>query len=495
LLIACLVLDASTWADTLAATREATVVWRSPMPKSMDSGSRFERYASFADRFAWGMEPHYTNGLALGISSFSDGKELSRVEYPGGCRFVDATALRLVRSGPAATWLIHCSQSWSARSEPTDVLIAIDPQTLSERWKLTHGSHRFYPWPISEQTVMVVESERPFGRDREQGSAWLGAINVTDGKSQWRLPLFTDLDSPCGDADERDFFFCGARAFELSSGREHGVSSDEVQRRIHPTYDGFRFFSGGHVLVIGVGDEPSTVFDLATGNRITGIPLHHAGRFAFQWPWLFIVQEKETWPPRMNQGRLDAMDLSSGRRWTYERPVSASSEVVAGQANVYVCTDGGTVHAVELATGRMNWYAGVNDETRCRDLYVRPARGFDPESLLAFDDQGRLTSIDPSRPSPSRVTEISGQALPGVRVWVGDQMVRTDGGGRFRLALAGRADGLVKLQIDPRDEQRRCLEHAPAYLTLDGSRAQRVRFVASRRSCGCPGEAECDGDP
>jgi hypothetical protein len=169
--------------------------------------------------------------------------------------------------------------------------------------------------------------------------------------------------------------------------------------------------------------------------------------------------------------------------------------VVAGQANVYMCTDGGTMHAVDIATGAMKWYAGVNDQTRCRDLYVRPASALRPESLLAFDDQGRLTSIDPSRPAPLRVTEVSGQALSGVRVWVGDQMVRTDERGRFRIALAGRADGLVKIQIDPRDEQGLCLAHAPAYLTLDGSRAERVRLDASRRSCGCPGEAACDGDP
>jgi outer membrane protein assembly factor BamB len=140
-----------------------------------------------------------------------------------------------------------------------------------------------------------------------------------------------------------------------------------------------------------------------------------------------------------HEGILRARNRKTGASWRF-----ATDRVLAVRdGTAYTCGDGGILHAIDVASGKASWWADTGP-----GCPVTVAGGRVYSAV-----EGKLLAFDPDQPSLSKDTvtirgSFDGEA-GGLRVWVGDKMVKTDRKGRFKAKVKRRS--VVTVALDPRD--------------------------------------------
>jgi outer membrane protein assembly factor BamB len=154
-----------------------------------------------------------------------------------------------------------------------------------------------------------------------------------------------------------------------------------------------------------------------------------------------------------DDGTLVAADLETGAiKW---RAALRVLELQTASADVFVCTRGGVLHALSPATGESRWSFGVGTCSGYPSLssfkVVEQAPG-GPAIAASVDGSGVTTFARADRARPAAVWRVRGTArvdgrrAPGIRVWVGDDRVTTDGAGNWVAAVT--RGGVARIEID-----------------------------------------------
>ncbi len=181
---------------------------------------------------------------------------------------------------------------------------------------------------------------------------------------------------------------------------------------------------------------------------------------------------------------LYGIDLGTGAvRWS--APLRATW-IEAHDREVFLCTDGGFIHVLHGATGESRWSHGIGECGRG----LGGGRGFfgvvpdaDRGPAIVANVRGGVfgfaRTTRPAAREPVVRAVVSGralvnsQAIPGLKVWVGDHAATTDDKGRFRASFEGR--GRLRIQIDMEAARRHtkleCGHVVPEIVDLRGTKA------------------------
>jgi outer membrane protein assembly factor BamB len=239
----------------------------------------------------------------------------------------------------------------------------------------------------------------------------------------------------------------------------------------------------GRYLVVSGASEILAV-DAATGATLGRFPAANVESIAARGTRLVAVV-----PNHPHPGALVSYDLAGGTSWTSPRAIASQSPLVIAADVAAVCTDGGVVHGVDLATGTPIWRASIG-RYRSPGYDLPCALSAGDTTVLARGAHDRMHAFDP-RPSRERVPRVVirgrvGGARGRIPLWIGDAATMTDSGGSFELPV--RATAAVTVRADPRGVPR-CMRIEPVSVAIDRRRTYDVTLRIERDECACN---ECD---
>lgn len=189
----------------------------------------------------------------------------------------------------------------------------------------------------------------------------------------------------------------------------------------------------------------------------------------------------------LQSARAVRFEVTSGTTWRSRGRFAGSSPMLEHEGVVAACTDGGTVEALDAATGVLRWRSAIG----LRAQWPGPAcalRGVGGAIVaLGAGDRVSLHDVAGAGRRGARVVvrgRVTGLgAGPGIRVLIGDGWTRTDADGRFERGV--RSAGPITVQIDLRDQQRRCGHAEPVEITPQAARRREVVLRLGRDHCAC----------
>ena len=318
-------------------------------------------------------------------------------------------------------------------------LVAIDPGTLAERWRVALGG---YPSTLdaiaARADLVLVPVYVPEPGITGRGVMWLVALDV-GGRERWRLAL-PDVNVAVRDGGDAVHVITRGAATRLTA-IERATGATRWTRAI----------DGSDAEVVDVdratlalaGRAGVVLVDAATGAERRRVIDGPVWKLAVAGDWLLTIEPGD-WPDGPT-GRLHGRNLATGARWTYAPEVWAGALTVVDDV-VIASRDTGVLHAVEVATGVSRWWA---DTGFGRDVAV-----IDAHRLVTIRENSAIV-IETDRASAAPIVIVRGRfveacgARRGQRVWIGNRMVRTDRGGRFRARVRGGAR--ITVTADPRD--------------------------------------------
>jgi outer membrane protein assembly factor BamB len=202
------------------------------------------------------------------------------------------------------------------------------------------------------------------------------------------------------------------------------------------------------------------VFDERTGRRVARWARHRGlGRQGA------VARGRILYAP--SGGRLRAIDVLTGReRW--HRQLRVEQQTAAD--HLYVCSKGGQIIALDLATGQTRWKHSIGScgVGLAKSQMVRVVPGLKTGNGLVVNMFnrgmgyiGRVSgfvrrpgaAVTVRRITVEGTSRINGRVQPRLKVWIGDQAVRSDGRGRYRIVV--QAKTRIRVAVDLAEAKRR----------------------------------------